>query len=600
MKFLVLFSLIFVIPAGLHQARAESILNDHLAVSIDATGNYQVIAKIPNWTFTGHLPAAPDKIVANSGKDSAGDYREMSFSWRDGERPMNGSIRLYTEKDLVLFSDTLSHASPEPPSPFPDFRTMPAGLLKLSYGDGNFSPPQFNLKTTSSPWLLFDQEKNALLISPASHFLISTLLGDGEQQIAGGFSKTLGNVPAAFTQQTLLAFGHGINATYDLWGHALTDLQGKKRPANDADLLLKYYSYWTDNGAFYYYNYDPAKGYAGTLKALVDSYRQEGIPLHSLQLDSWWYRKTFTSPSGKESSAKNPKLPPGEWNRYGGLLEYTAVPFVFPSGLDGFHQEASLPFITHNRWIDPASPYHQRFHISGLAAVDPKFWDEIAAYMKASGIVTYEQDWMHDIFSRSPELVSTVDQGDAFLDNMARATKTQGETLQYCMGPPRAFLQGSKYDNLTTIRTSSDRFKASKYHNFLYTSRLASALGIWPWSDVFNSGETLNLLLDNLSAGPIGTGDALGLEDKANLFKTIRTDGVIVKPDAPLVPLDSAYVVEAQGKDRPLEASTFTDHGDVRTVYAVAIRLPKSQAATFTLNPADLGLTVSVSSATTV
>ena len=210
-----------------------------------------------------------------------------------------------------------------------------------------------------------------------------------------------------------------INTTFDLWGHALTDLQGKHRPANDADDSLKYFGYWTDNGADDYYNYDQQRGYAGTLEALVARYREEKIPIRHLLLDSWWYHKTRTDYEGKVGTAKNPKLPDGDWNCYGGLLDYTASPFLFAQGLAHFQQTISLPLITHNRWIDPSSPYYERFKISGLAAVDPKFWDQIAAYLKESGVVTYEQDWLSSIFEHSPELSSTPDLGNAFLDNMA-------------------------------------------------------------------------------------------------------------------------------------------------------------------------------------
>ena len=60
------------------------------------------------------------------------------------------------------------------------------------------------------------------------------------------------------------------------------------------------------------------------------------------------------------------------------------------------------------------------------------------------------------------------------------------------------------------------------------------------------STETDNLLLSTLSAGILGVGDAIGAESKTNLFQTIRGDGVIVKPDVPIVPVDTMYVQDAQ------------------------------------------------------
>ena len=138
-----------------------------------------------------------------------------------------------------------------------------------------------------------------------------------------------------------------------------------------------------------------------------------------------------------------------------------------------------------------------------------------AQYLKDSGVITYEQDWLSAIYPNSPEMASTLTAGPAFTDNMARATKQRGQTLQYCMPLPQFFLQGSQYDNLTTIRTSDDRFKRSRWNDFLYTSLLADAMHIRPFTDVFMSTEMDNLTIATLSSGPVGIGDALGRESRA-------------------------------------------------------------------------------------
>jgi len=120
-------------------------------------------------------------------------------------------------------------------------------------------------------------------------------------------------------------------------------------------------------------------------------------------------------------------------------------------------------------------------------------------------------------------------------------------------------------------------------------------MGIWPWVDVFMSTETNNLLLCNLSAGPIGTGDPLDKENKENLFKTMRSDGVIIKPDAPLLPTDASYIAEGKKQDSPLVATTYTDHEGIRTIYGVAINESKKTAVdTLSLPAADLGISGAV------
>jgi hypothetical protein len=563
-----------------------------LSLQLDtAKGDYEISSGDPQWVFAGSFKMPLAAATTSRGKDLVGAYQQISFAWSAGQTPMTGWIRLYSEPPLALFSQTCGAAAEMPPAAFPAFTRVPANLHIFSHGLKEFAPPQFSASDISTPWLLFDDQANAFIISPASHFMVASMIGDGAQQVASGFNPKLRNLLAGFTQQTLVAFGRGINRTWDLWGRSMLELQQAKRPANDADAVLKYLGYWTDNGAFYYYNYDPDKGYIGTLTTLVERYRREQIPLRYLQLDSWWYSKSTTNADGSAGESKKvEKLPEGEWNRYGGTLEYKANPQLFTNGLAAFQKSIGLPLVTHARWIDPASPYHEKYQSSGLAMVDPKWWDNIAAYLKSSGVATYEQDWLDRICDYSPAFSSNADTAEMFLDNMARACDEKGITLQYCMPLAAHFMQGCRYENLTTIRTSGDRFNPDHWNNFLYTSRLAASLGIWPWADVFKSPETGNVLLATLSAGPVGIGDAMGAETKTNLFQAVRAHGVIVKPDTAIVPLDRSYLADAQQKPAPLIASTCTRHGGIKTEYVFAFRRPKTSGSRVDFSLAELGL----------
>jgi hypothetical protein len=163
-------------------------------------------------------------------------------------------------------------------------------------------------------------------------------------------------------------------------------------------------------------------------------------------------------------------------------------------------------------------------------------------------------------------------------------------TLQYCMPLPRHVLQTVEYPNVTSMRVSDDRFDRNRWDTFLYTSRLASALGVWPWSDVFMSTERNNLLLSDLSAGVVGVGDALGAESTDNIRHVMRADAVLVKPDAPLVPTDDSILAEAaQGPKSPMVAWTYSDHGALRGLYVFAYsRADSSQS--IVVSPPTLGL----------
>ena len=562
-----------------------------VAVSVnEATGAYKVAARSPAWTFTGTVGARLSDVTTTQGRDRVGVYQEIAFRWSVG-LPYGGAIRRYQGRPVVLFSLTVRQAAAHLATEFPRFTGFPQSLHPMSFEDTAFSPHTFRLAHNATPWVLFDDQAHTAVLSAASDFIVSQMHGDGKAMLASGLNAELTNLPAGFTHRSLLVVGEGIGHTVQAWGQALTDLTGKQRPGNQADLLLKYFGYWTDNGATYYYNYDPKLGYAGTILALRRRYQQEHIPIRYLQLDSWWYQKTRTSPAGKEGGPKNARLPEGTWNAYGGTLDYSASPALFPQGLAAFQKQLGLPLVVHARWIDPASPYHKNYQISGIAPTDPRWWDDRAAYLAGSNVVCYEQDWLSEIYPHSPEMAHSLQPGAAFTDNMARATRQRGQTMQYCMATPRFFLQGAKYGSLTTIRTSGDRFERGKWNDFVYTSLLAHALGLWPWADVFMSTETDNLLLATLSAGPVGTGDGMGRESRENILRSVRADGVIVKPDAPLVPTDASILADARQAHQPLIAVTYTDHGTSpagRTAYVFAYaRTGDSSAVSFA--PSSLG-----------
>jgi len=97
--------------------------------------------------------------------------------------------------------------------------------------------------------------------------------------------------------------------------------------------------------------------------------------------------------------------------------------------------------------------------------------------------------------------------GQAYMKKMRAAAAASRITLQYCMIHGRHYLQGSLYPNLMSVRTSQDRFNPNRWTEFLYGSRMAQAMGIWPWSDVYMSTKTRNLLISGLSAGLLGVGN---------------------------------------------------------------------------------------------
>jgi len=536
-----------------------------LSVSVDPNGTYDITHPGLSWRFSGNVGAHLVNINVASSANRLGPYSEISFDFvTDVVR--HASIRSYGDRTNVLFTVSSDSSAPNNFA-FPNFSQFPRNLDHVTFS-GTFAPPSFWYLASESPWFFFDSSYNAFVLSPASNFMSASTNWGPKGELLSGIAREIATLPPGFEHQTLLVMEKGINRAFDSWGQALTALRGKTRPANDSDVSLNKVGYWTDNGATYYYQTAGAMNYEQTLMAIKGDFDRLGIGLGYVQLDSWFY----------------PKGPAAVWDGNGqGIYEYIAASRLFGAGLSNFQRRLGVPLITHARWIDPSSPYRTSYKMSGNVVTDSRYWDTVAGYLATSGVAIYEQDWLND--KAQPDFNLT--DADEFLDNMAASMAQRKLTMQYCMASPRHFLQSTKYDHLTTIRTSADRLGRDRWTDFLYTSRLASALGVWPFTDNFNSTETTHMLIATLSAGPVGVGDPVGKLSAANLLRSVRQDGVIVKPDVPLTPTDSSYWSMSHGVDTPQINSTYSDFGGLRTHYVFAYTQgTNSQAG---LSPSDFG-----------
>ena len=524
-------------------ARTLTIESPVAKAEFSDSGEYRVHCLESGWALRGALSERPEAVRSSSGVDRLGAWREVQ-AWMRGEVE---AIRVYEDEPVILFRDRRTAAGDDR-RVFPDFEALPRRLMALSYGVNTFAKYQFGRLGAEGPWLLFDAAGRTMVVAPADHFLVAGMTEGPDGADAGGIDPQIEGLPAGFEHGTMLVLGQGITATLDAWGRALRVLNGKKPVPDGADVLLRKLGYWTDNGSTYYYNFVPSLGYEGTLLAVRDAYRKLGVPLGYMQLDSWWYPKE----KGNSLAAM----------AVNGETVYRANPQIFPDGLRAFQRKLGLPLAVHARWVAADSPYRHEYTMSRNVVLSPAFWESTASYLRDAGVAMYEQDWLDRNARPAVDLTAP----EQFLGNMARAMRADGIAVQYCMPLPGYFLASTRYQDLRTIRVSDDRFQRSRWDDFLYGSALARAVGLWPWSDVFMSGETPELLLATLSAGPVGVGDPLDRIDASNLRRAVRADSVLLKPDAPIEPIDASFIADARGSSAPMIAATHS--GDEIEVFA--------------------------------
>ena len=539
--------------------------NAGLQASVYSDGRYEVTVATPGWIFAGSVGAPPDSISVNSGNDSLGSWQEIALSYDS----QSSAIRLYDGRAVALFTTQYGIDSANA-NAFPHFTSFPQNLFTFTFGD--LWAYAFNSLNKRSPWLFYDSQSNAFLMSPAANFMtaITQFASDGAMEAA--IDSRIGTLPAGFTHRAVLAFGSGINAAFDTWGKTLTGLSGKNLPSNDANALLNKLSYWTDAGAAYYYHpFDPTQ-YIPVLDQLPTQFEGFSAPIGSVELDSWHY----------------PKGSPPSWTNNGyGLDTFVADPTIFPNGLAAFQQSLGVPLITHTRWIDPSSPLRNKYTISGFVATDPQYWKDFAAYLSSSGVQVLEQDWLCGPAVTDFNLTDPY----AFLDNMASSMQAAGLSIVYCMPLWTHIMQSTKYDNVIAVRSSNDNFMRARWDELLFNARIASAVGLWPFADAFKSVNQRDVLVATLMAGPVGSGDQLGAGHEVNLRHAVRTDGVIVKPDVALTPLDATFQGFAHSSSSPMLASTYTDHAGLRTAYVLAYGRVAGALSQIEFSPESVGVT---------
>ena len=307
------------------------------------------------------------------------------------------------------------------------------------------------------------------------------------RRLAYGVLGSVTAIPPGFNMNTIAVAGTGVTSATAAWGAALRDMFGKD--AAGADPTLTTLQYITDHGAYYYYHTEPGTNYQETLEGVKQYAEAAGIPYRNIQIDSYFYPKAHGAGLGG-----------------GGVLEWRALPSVFPHGMDGINAALGLPITAHNRWWSEKTGYAQQnggqyaFAIdatSGMALpLEQVFWDDLMANASA-WLTVYEQDWLYVQTRGMDATRQSATLARDWLLQMGNAAAAHGIRIQYCMPYPRHLLQSVEIAAVDQIRASGDevpgRNDAHQWQPMGTTALLAHALGLAPSKDNYWSMSTPQL-----------------------------------------------------------------------------------------------------------
>ena len=404
----------------------------------------------------------------------------------------------------------------------------------------------------TGPLVIFDADE-AIVISAASEFMSMNQAYDSATgELAFGVMGSVMDIPKGFETEFIVSYTRGTpRDAMEAWGAKLRARYGKNRDVALSDFTTNYLQYSTDNGAFYYYLTEQNKTYEQTIvdvKAYAD---KEGIPYRQWLMDSWWYFK------GDGDGVKN----------------WTAMPSIFPHGIDFVYDATEWPIVAHNRYWSANTDYAKQNGGDWDFVIEPKsagglafplqqeFWDWLLSDASKWGLRTYEQDWLYNEFSEMNYTLSSPTAARQWLIQMGTAAEKQGLTVQYCMSWSRHILQSVELQAVTQARASDDYHPGNEQWEPLgLTGMFAHAIGIKPTKDNFWStqGESgrykkdtegwnrLQAVVSTLSTGPVAPSDMIGGSDAKLIMRSCNDDGLLLQPDYPATKVTSA-IYQAAG-----------------------------------------------------
>jgi len=404
----------------------------------------------------------------------------------------------------------------------------------------------------------------------------------GDGLLGAGVKGTVRQIPAGWRQLFLLSADYGILPGMMSWGNRMLKFTGKERAEMYGDEVVGSIGFWTDNGGYYHYATGSNESYEETLPEVKAYHDSLGIPFKHWQFDSWFY-------------PKDGKVDPGGGG--GAVINWTALPTVFPHGMAYIQSKLQVPMVMHNRQWSPTSDYVKnepfKWYLSEKAAIprDPEaFFRWFFTQQEGWGLAMYEQDWMCTEYDTVEALQTNISLADLWLRGMALGAASSGRSVQYCMPYPYDVLSAAAYPAVTNARASDDYIRRDAQWAIGATSMFYWAIGILPFKDGFYSstfpqegGQVVGpethpnraALMATLSGATVGPMDGIHLLNASRVMSTCRADGKVLKPDRPIMPLESCFL---QGVDPAVcfKYSTYSDLPGLGRIYYIFMDVPET------------------------
>ncbi len=349
--------------------------------------------------------------------------------------------------------------------------------LKNVYNGGLYS---------GNPLLLYNLTKldSNIVLSSLTNFMTNfqTRSPSLNYHLCCGLHGRVRQIEQSFSLTTILLASQsnqGINQMINLWGKLMLQYYGKQHIKEQNNFHNDFYisklGYYTDTGAYYWYNTESNLTYEQTFIKLKDYHLKQQIPIQYYELDSYWYYKQNNNT--------------GE---HGGIKLYEPRPDVFPIGIEILQRDIlKTPLIVHHKYYSTDNLYQTKYQFlngsNGKVSlpIDQKFFNKIFSQIKQWGVEILIQDWLSSVYEDMPDSSYDVHIAREYHLHLAEGAKQAGIKLIYCMPLNPDILETLENTQVHYIRISDDYSTNINQWNIGRASMVTWALGVIPFKDTF-------------------------------------------------------------------------------------------------------------------
>src|SRR4051812_11628590 len=192
-----------------------------------------------------------------------------------------------------------------------------------------------------------------VLLAPLDH-PHEQVIGVADGGLRWGWHGDLDEVPTGFCTTLGIYTGASALQLLDRWGSEVR--AGRPRVSSDANPITSHVSYWTDNGAAYWYRTEPGRTIGASVAEAVEALRMDRVPVHAVELDSWCYQHEVRRPITEVGYPE--EVPPSGMMRWEPRVDAFDTTSTDLDPIEAFGERLGRPpLVIHSRHISPKSPY---------------------------------------------------------------------------------------------------------------------------------------------------------------------------------------------------------------------------------------------------